>query len=89
MVTSGCSPLTALAQIWSTFLRRVCSKLITPQNCFNVQFGFAAKFARVLFHLAVPFRSIPTEPCFEIEIVPERCPKSTHQENESGYFYLM
>jgi hypothetical protein len=27
---------------------------------FNVQFGFAAKFARVLFHLAVLFRSIPT-----------------------------
>jgi hypothetical protein len=23
------------------------------------------------------------------EIVPERCTKSTHQENESGYFYLM
>ena len=33
MITSGCCPLTALAQIWSTFLRRVCSKLITPQNC--------------------------------------------------------
>jgi hypothetical protein len=28
--------------------------------CCHVQSGFAAKFARVLFHLAVPFRSIPT-----------------------------
>jgi hypothetical protein len=33
-------------------------------------------------------RFVNPQPCFEIEIVPERCPKSTHQENESGYFYL-
>src|SRR6516165_1593795 len=34
-------------------------------------------------------RFVNPQPCFQIEIVPERCPKSTHQDNESGYFYLM
>ena len=34
-------------------------------------------------------RFVNPQPCFEIAIVPERCPKSTHQENESGYFYRM
>jgi hypothetical protein len=31
-------------------------------------------------------RFVNPQPCFQIEIVRERCPKSTHQDNESGYF---
>ena len=31
-------------------------------------------------------RFVNPQPCFQIEIVRGRCPKSTHQVNESGYF---
>jgi len=31
-------------------------------------------------------RFVNPQPCFQIEIVPERCQKSTDQDNESGYF---
>ena len=34
-------------------------------------------------------RFVNPQPWLEIEIVPERCPKSTHQINHSGYFILV